>query len=166
MKKEKKFFGIVILCFLMVGAIVGDVVYACPCVPVPSKPAPTEPNYGKSKIEGEVSDEHPAYLYRLGLLYEGDKVRVVMRGGLVDGSVGVTLKKGEKGELTVEEANFRRVWVGRHKIQPSEYIFEVPANGIYNLVIERAGIPLSLSPVSYVGDVELLPSQSKSDEIV
>ena len=160
MKKEKKFFGIVILCFLMVGAIVGDVMYACPCVPAPTKPTPTEPNYGKFQIEGKLSDEHPAYIYRLGLLYAGDKVKVVIKGGLVKGDVLVTLKKGE---LTVEEAGFWRPhWRGN--IQQSEYVFEVPANGIYSLIIERGG--MALSPVSYMGDVELLPLQRKSDEVI
>ena len=127
-------------------------VHVCPA---PSKPAPTEPNYGKFKIEGELSDEHPAYLYRLGLLYERDKVRVVMRGGLVEGSVNVTLKKGE---LTVEEARFVR-WASG--ISPSEYVFEMPANGIYNLIIERRW---RHEYPCYMGDVELLPSQRKSDE--
>ena len=166
MKKNVKIFGIVILCFLMVGAVVGNVMYACPCVAAPTKSAPTEPDYGKFKIEGRLSDEHPAYLYRLGLLYDGDKVRIVMRGGLVEGSVRVTLTKGE---LAVEDVKFERVgdYGGGYKIQPSECVFEVPANGRYNLEIERAtkGVVIYVArSVSYMGDIELLPSQRKSDE--
>ena len=160
MKKEMMFFGMAILCFLVVSAIVGDVVHASDTsASTLAKPTSDNPNYGKHEIEGKVSHGFPTHRHQLGFLHEGDKVRVVIKS-LVgerwdDNSILVKLKKDglavAKGEFDLHNW---RLAPDKQYIKPEEMIFEAPADGMYYLEIvysNRGG----LGSTSYVGYVEL-----------
>ena len=159
MKKEMMFFRMVILCFLVVSAIVGDVAHASDAsASTLAKPTSDNPNYSKHEIEGEVSHGFPTHRHQLGFLYEGDKVRVVIKG-LVGKSWGdnTILVKLKKDGLDVAKGKFSLYNWGRSPdkqyIKPKEMVFEVPTDGMYYLEMVYSGD--GLGSTSYIGYVEL-----------